>query len=313
MKRLCLYCVLLLLGAFTASAAPSQPARDSVEVNAAELADAIIARAEQFLGTPYRWAASGPRAFDCTGFTKYIFADFGIRLGRTVPAQSRDGREVTGGFENLQKGDILIFGKRHNRKAMGHTAIYIGPDQTGDNFRFIHAARGGVMISEYKETYYRERFLGAVRVLPDFVPAAPKDSIDLSYVEELVVAPDTLSLGPEDRRIVLLEGGGWAFVGPDGSLSVPEGEGALVLYSDGKWRRIQPSSKRIPRLEEALAAPPARETEAAPDGAQYHTLKSGDTLSGLAKRYHTTVDKLCQLNGITRTTTLRVGKKIRVK
>ena len=185
--------------------------------------------------------------------------------------------------------------------------------EIGRNFRFIHAARGGVMISEYKETYYRERFLGAVRVLPDFVPAAPKDSIDLSYVEELVVAPDTLSLGPEDRRIVLLEGGGWAFVGPDGSLSVPEGEGALVLYADGKWRRIQPSSKRIPRLEEALAAPPARETDAAPDGAQYHTLKSGDTLSGLAKRYHTTVDKLCQLNGITRTTTLRVGKKIRVK
>ena len=316
MRKLLAYCVALMLGAFSAPAAPSQPVRDSVEVSTAQLADAIIARAEQFLGTPYRWAANGPKAFDCTGFTKYVFADFGIRLGRTVPAQSRNGREVTGGFENLQKGDILIFGKRHNKKAMGHTAIYIGPDASGDNFRFIHAARGGVMISEYRETYYRERFLGAVRVLPDFVPEAPQDSMDLSYVEELVVAPDTLRLGPEDRRIVLLEGGGWAFVGPDGALSVPEGDGALVLYADGKWRRIQPSTRMIPRLEEALSTPTVSEAEAGGDDTQhpqYHTLKSGDTLSGLAKRYHTTVDKLCQLNGISRTTTLRVGKKIRVK
>ena len=314
MRSLLAYCVALALGAFSASAAPSQPVRDSVEVSTSELADAIIARAEQFLGTPYRWAASGPRAFDCTGFTKYVFADFGIKLGRTVPAQSRNGREVTGGFENLQKGDILIFGKRHNKKAMGHTASYIGPDPSGDNFRFIHAARGGVMISEYRETYYRERFLGAVRVLPDFVPEPPQDSVDLSSVQELVVAPDTLQLGGGDRRIVLLEGGGWVFVEPDGRISVPEGADALVLYADGQWRRIQPSTRQIPKLEEALAAPPsAPETEAGEGGAQYHTLKSGDTLSGLAKRYHTTVDKLCQLNGITRKTTLRVGKKIRVK
>jgi len=310
MRRLLVYCAALLLGVPAASASP---VRDSVEVSTAQLADAIIGRARQFLGTPYKWAASGPKAFDCTGFTKYIYADFGYKLGRTVPAQSRNGREVTGGFENLQKGDILIFGKRHNKKAMGHTAIYIGPDASGDNFTFIHAARGGVMVSEYRETYYRERFLGAVRILPDFVPEPPQDSIDLSPVAELVVAPDTLKLGPEDRRIVLLESGGWVFVEADGSLTVPEGNGALVLYADGQWRQVQPSTKRIPRLEEALQAPVTPETETTAEGAQYHTIKSGDTLSGLAKRYHTTVDKLCQLNGITRKTTLRVGKKIRVK
>ena len=105
------------------------PARDSVEVNASQLADAIVERAKDFLGTPYRWAANGPKAFDCTGFTKYVYADFGYKLGRTVPAQFHDGREVSGGFENLQKGDILIFGKRHNKNVMGHTAIYIGPGQ----------------------------------------------------------------------------------------------------------------------------------------------------------------------------------------
>ena len=48
-------------------------------------------------------------------------------------------------------------------------------------------------------------------------------------------------------------------------------------------------------------------------GAQYHKVKSGDTLGKIAARYHTTVRRLCQLNGIKQTTTLSVGRRIRVK
>ena len=46
---------------------------------------------------------------------------------------------------------------------------------------------------------------------------------------------------------------------------------------------------------------------------RYHTIRSGDTLSGIAKKYHTTVRSLCQLNGMKETTVLRVGKRIRVR
>ena len=46
---------------------------------------------------------------------------------------------------------------------------------------------------------------------------------------------------------------------------------------------------------------------------RYHTIRSGDTLSGIAKKYHTSVRSLCQLNGIKETTVLRVGKRIRVR
>ena len=46
---------------------------------------------------------------------------------------------------------------------------------------------------------------------------------------------------------------------------------------------------------------------------KYHTIRSGDTLSGIAKKYHTTVRSLCQLNGIKETTILRVGRKLRVR
>lgn len=48
-------------------------------------------------------------------------------------------------------------------------------------------------------------------------------------------------------------------------------------------------------------------------GTQYHKIKKGDTLSKLARRYHTTVKKLCTLNGIKSTAKLQLGKKLRVR
>lgn len=47
--------------------------------------------------------------------------------------------------------------------------------------------------------------------------------------------------------------------------------------------------------------------------AKYHKISSGDTLSGLAVKYHTTVSEICRLNGITPKTTLKIGRSIRVK
>lgn len=46
---------------------------------------------------------------------------------------------------------------------------------------------------------------------------------------------------------------------------------------------------------------------------RYHKIRSGDTLSGLARRYGTTVTSICRLNGINRNTTLRIGRTLRVK
>lgn len=52
---------------------------------------------------------------------------------------------------------------------------------------------------------------------------------------------------------------------------------------------------------------------AAQSEAVIHVIKSGDTLGALARRYHTTVTKICQLNGIRSTSTLRLGQRIRVR
>ena len=288
-----------------------------------ELADRIIEDARLHLGKPYRHAGNGPKVFDCTGFTKFVFDKFGYKLGRTVPAQAKDGREVLGNLSDLQKGDILIFGSRPNTRRMGHTGIFIGMDSTGTNFSFIHAAvKGGIQVNNLQDTYYKQRFLGARRILPDFLPEAVDSSAiaALSEVLDKVVSRDTLSLSPADRRIILFADGSWALVDSSGALTAPAPQERLVLAEGGSWRAVTPSQVTIPDLktQETTTQKSSSGTQTAPpppaDGsAQYHTIVSGDTLSGIAVKYHTTVNTLCTLNGISRTSILRVGKKLRVK
>ncbi len=69
---------------------------------------------------------------------------------------------------------------------------------------------------------------------------------------------------------------------------------------------------RVEAEEKAKKEAAAREA-AALAAIKYHTVRKGDTLSGIAARYHTSVRTLCRLNGISETKTLQIGQKIRVK
>lgn len=58
---------------------------------------------------------------------------------------------------------------------------------------------------------------------------------------------------------------------------------------------------------------PAQSSTQPSSSPKYHTVKKGDTLYAIAKKYHTTVDKLCKLNKIKETSILSLGQKIKVK
>ncbi len=67
-------------------------------------------------------------------------------------------------------------------------------------------------------------------------------------------------------------------------------------------------------LENIEASEKAQEAKKkAATGPQYHTIKTGDNLGKIAKRYNTSIDKLCQLNNITRNTVIKAGKRLRVR
>ena len=68
------------------------------------------------------------------------------------------------------------------------------------------------------------------------------------------------------------------------------------------------------RAEEQAKKDAAARAKAEAAAQKYHTIRSGDTLSGIAKRYRTTVKRICQLNpGLTEKTVLKLGRRIRVR
>ena len=110
--------------------------------------------AYNFLGRPYVYGANGPNAFDCSGFTSYVYRHFGVSLPRTARSQFSAGSAVS--RDNLAPGDLVFF---NTVGYLGHVGLYIGG---GD---FIHAASSGrVKITSLNDGYYRTRYAGARRV-----------------------------------------------------------------------------------------------------------------------------------------------------
>ena len=50
---------------------------------------AVVSKAFQYLGRPYVWGASGPKAFDCSGFTSYVYSAFGVSLPHKASKSDR--------------------------------------------------------------------------------------------------------------------------------------------------------------------------------------------------------------------------------
>lgn len=136
--------------------------RDSVATN--NLIEEIIAFATSFKGTRYRSGANGPKAFDCSGFTSYVFAQFGYSLNRTSRQQINDGEIVS--KDELRPGDLVFFNGRAVNKNIGHVGIVTEVDSAGSGFNFIHASTSqGVCVSNSNETYYNKRYMGACRLI----------------------------------------------------------------------------------------------------------------------------------------------------
>ena len=132
-----------------------------------ELVDELLDYAKTFIGVPYRLGASGPELFDCSGFTSYVFREFGYNLPHNSVMQFRDSRPVES-FSDIRKGDLVFFGARNNIRNIGHVGIVVDVDLDRGMFRFIHASTSnGVEIQRSTSPYFMMRYMGAGRILKD--------------------------------------------------------------------------------------------------------------------------------------------------
>ena len=116
---------------------------------------AVVAKAKSYIGYKYVYGGSSPSTgFDCSGFTSYIYKQFGVSLNRTAAGQYSNGTAVS--RANLQPGDLVMFGK----SGINHVGIYIGGGM------IVHAENSstGVTTDTINSGYYNNNYVGARRI-----------------------------------------------------------------------------------------------------------------------------------------------------
>ena len=141
---------------------PSSPAPDNSTGSAVPARPggidgyAVAGTALALRGAPYRNGGSDPNGFDCSGFTQYVFSQYGIPLPREVRDQYRAGKPIDP--SDLAPGDLVFFATTD--PDVSHVAIAIGGDQ------FVHApsSSGVVRVEHIRGSYWASRFVGVRRV-----------------------------------------------------------------------------------------------------------------------------------------------------
>lgn len=137
-------------------------ASDDAVITAKDMLDL----ARTFIGTRYRRGGITPKGFDCSGFTSYMFAQFGYDLKRSSSDQYRyNGTEVDP--MQVQPGDLIFFTGRNSKSGrVGHVGIVIDGDPVTGEITFIHSAcSSGISIDTTTAPYYSKRFIGVKRII----------------------------------------------------------------------------------------------------------------------------------------------------
>ncbi|GGO09252.1 hypothetical protein GCM10010116_18700 [Microbispora rosea subsp. aerata] len=107
--------------------------------------------AKKQVGDPYRYGATGPGAFDCSGLVQYAWRKAGVRLPRTTwSMRSAVRKKVSWG--HFKPGDLIFTG------GGGHVGMYVGDG------KIVHAPHSGTRVRiDRLDAYRRSTFAGAVR------------------------------------------------------------------------------------------------------------------------------------------------------
>jgi len=117
--------------------------------------------AKQYEGAKYKYGAEGPRSFDCSGFTRFVYAKVGVQLPRRSVDQAQYGKKIA--LKHVQSGDLLVLKK--GRKVQ-HVGIVV--NAKNDALWVTHASTSRGVITENMSSspYWKPRIRYARRVLP---------------------------------------------------------------------------------------------------------------------------------------------------
>ena len=114
--------------------------------------------AKRHVGAPYKWGGTTPKGFDASGFTQYIYkkAATKMTIPRTSASQYKIGKAVK--QNQLKQGDLVFYATGQKGK-VSFVGIYYGKG------KFIGATSKGVKVVNMSEKYWKQRYIGAKRVI----------------------------------------------------------------------------------------------------------------------------------------------------
>jgi cell wall-associated NlpC family hydrolase len=119
---------------------PAPSARASRSEARLALGQRTIEVASKFKGVPYRMGGTTPRGFDCSGYTRFVFAKLNKKLPRTSQQQYNQARKV----KHPRVGDLLFYHSGSRKGPVYHVVIYAG------NGRVWHAPNPGTRVKKGK-------------------------------------------------------------------------------------------------------------------------------------------------------------------
>ncbi|WP_256218404.1 C40 family peptidase [Bacillus sp. MUM 116] len=116
----------------------------------------VVSYAQKYVGSPFKYGGTNPKQFDASGYTQYVYRNaVNIKIPRTSADQYKVGKSVK--LNELQPGDLVFY--KTNGKSVSFVAIYIGGQ------KFIGATSDGVKIQSMNLSYWKEKYVGAKRVI----------------------------------------------------------------------------------------------------------------------------------------------------
>lgn len=137
--------------AHAAEAQQTKQAAKRAAFRALPFSEKVVRIARTRKGTPYRYGATGPKAFDCSGYTSWVYARLGKKLPRTSRDQAASTRRVS--RSDAKRGDLVFF---HSGKRVYHVGIFAGKN------RIWHAPYGDKTVGR-ERIWTKSFFFGRVK------------------------------------------------------------------------------------------------------------------------------------------------------
>ncbi|MDO5522814.1 MAG: NlpC/P60 family protein [Bacteroidia bacterium] len=310
--------LLLLLGAILASCG----ARKSTVTSSKKITGTqkdILDYGMKYLNKPYRYAAKGPHAFDCSGFTSFVFREFGYRLSTSSSGQDQQFPSIRK-KEDLQPGDLVFFEGRARNGRVGHVGIVKELLSNGE-FRFLHASTSnGVIVSRSSESYYAARYLRGGRVLQEnnriitvnrtpeeepqttpvadkrkkaFIPAKAKEQVAVGAPKTQTEREVEVALAQNPRTSELEEIKRDTVIVHTRTIDLPVPE---TSRNKNNQEEVSPIVTQVTTQPDTTSIPKPVETEIAAGNFVSHEVKPGETLFSISQKYNCSVEQIRQWN-----------------